>query len=72
MNRTSEFWINTTPRHAALVGRDATFAAVTSARRRPGGWLAGDLGAGVGRGSRGDERGRLTGAEGRDRARAAA
>jgi len=72
MTRPSEFRLNTTPRRPALVGLDATFAVVRSARRHPLGWWPGDRGAGVGRGSREDARYRLPGAEDHDQAGAAA
>lgn len=72
MTRTSEFRIAIPPRRAASGRRDATFAAVRSARGPHGAGRPGALGAGGGRGSRGDERCCRAGTEDRDRARAAA
>ena len=66
MSDASEPGIDTTPRRAASVTRDATFAVVRSARLHPGWLRAGGLGTGVGRDSRWDERRRLHGAEVRD------
>ena len=72
MTHPSAFRIDIPPWRAASGRRDATFAAVRSARGPHGGERPGALGAGVGRGSRGDARCCLHGAEGRDGARAAA
>lgn len=72
MTHPSEFRIAIPPRRAAVGRRDATFAGVRSARGPHGGRRPGVLGAGGGRGSRGDGHCRLPGTEGRDGARAAA
>jgi len=72
MTCTSELRNAIPPRRVALGRRAATFAAGRSARGPHGGWRTGALGAGEGRGSRGDARCRLHGAAGRDGARAAA
>jgi len=71
MTHPSEFRIAIPPRRAAVGRRDATFAAGRSARGPHGAGRPGALGAGGGHGSRGDARGCLPGAAGRDGARAA-
>ncbi len=58
--------------HVPAGGGAATFAAARSARRRRAESWPGARGGGVGRDCRGDARGALPGAEGRDRGRAAA